>query len=50
MILLHLLTIVAFHVDNKFCVENFLYVANTRPEIGIKGRLIFNSKFATFWV
>ena len=46
--LLDLIFNVACHVDNKFCVENMHILANMRPQICIKGRLIFSSKFVTF--
>ena len=39
---LHLLFNVAFHVDNKFCLENIHILANMTPKISIK--------FVTIWV
>ena len=47
---LHLLFNVAFHVDNKVCVENMHILANMRSKICIIGRLIISSKFDTIWV
>ena len=46
---LHLLFYVAFHVDNKFCVENMHILANMRPKICIKSRFIVSSKFVSSW-
>ena len=40
---LHLPSDVAFHEDNKSCVEHIHILAL------IKGRLTFSSKFVTFW-
>ena len=46
---LHLLSNVAFHVDNTFCVENMFISAFYYFKIYVKGRLIFSSKFESFW-
>ena len=48
MISRYLLFSVAFFLGDKFCVENKHILANMRPKICIKGRLIFSSKFVTF--
>ena len=48
MIPLYLRFSVAFHVYNKFCVENKHILANKRHKIRNKGWLIFSSKFVTF--
>ena len=47
---LHLFSNVAFHGDNKVCVENMHILANMRSKICIKGRLIISSKFVAISV
>ena len=45
----HLLFNVVFHVDDKFYVRNMHIFPNMISKIYSKGRLIFSSKFLTFW-
>ena len=39
---------VVVHLDNAFCIENMLNLANIETKVHIKLRLIFNPKFVIF--